>query len=125
MAQLCLEIAQFLLEAGQCRQDDGLGAQRTAGLHVVIKPFWLPIGVIGSLSILVIDLRVLTLGPGIREQDRLAQSPCSSLAPQSPGTQFGPREQALGLTSSTQQGGYQTSSYRKELSLTLLFLAPH
>lgn len=43
-------------------------------------PLWLPIGVIGSLSILLVNLRVLTLGPGIREQERLAQSPGSSLA---------------------------------------------
>lgn len=72
MAQLGLEVTQLLLQAGQCREDDGFGAQRAARLHVVIKPLRLPIGVIWSLSILLIDLRVLTLGPGIREQGRSA-----------------------------------------------------
>jgi len=38
VAQLRLEVAQFLLQAGQRGENDGLWAQRTAGLHVVIKP---------------------------------------------------------------------------------------
>lgn len=38
MAQLGLEVTQLLLQAGQCREDDGFGAQRAARLHVVIKP---------------------------------------------------------------------------------------
>lgn len=38
VAQLGLEVAQFLLQAGQRGENDGLRAQRTAGLHIVIKP---------------------------------------------------------------------------------------
>lgn len=38
MAQLGLEVAQFLLQARERRENDGLRAQRTAGLHVVVKP---------------------------------------------------------------------------------------
>lgn len=53
-------------------------------------PLWLPVGVVGSLSILIVDLRVLALGPGIREQQRLHRAPAwphraqaLSLAPES------------------------------------------
>lgn len=63
MAQLGLEVAQFLLQAGERRENDGLRAQRSTGLHIVVKPLWLPVGIVGSLSILLVDLRVLTLGP--------------------------------------------------------------
>lgn len=38
VAQLGLEVTQFLLQARQRRENDGLRAQRTTGLHVVIKP---------------------------------------------------------------------------------------
>lgn len=38
MAQLGLEVTQFLLQARQRRENDGFWAQRSAGLHVVIKP---------------------------------------------------------------------------------------
>lgn len=38
VAQLRLQVAQFLLEDGQRRHDDGFRSQRAAGLHVVVKP---------------------------------------------------------------------------------------
>lgn len=38
MAQLGLEVTQFLLQARQRRENDGLRAQRTTGLDIVIKP---------------------------------------------------------------------------------------
>lgn len=38
VAQLGLEIAQFLLQARQRREDDGLRTQGATGLYVVVKP---------------------------------------------------------------------------------------
>lgn len=38
MAQLGLQVAQLLLQDGQCRHDDGLRPQGPTGLHVVKEP---------------------------------------------------------------------------------------